>query len=476
MPAATLNVVKSASGQPKSSARTIAVIGRCSAVPTPAVYQFDSDAVIPSSLGDGPAVELGMAISRIGKQRVIIVPCATTGVVGSLTAVTETPAGTGPAVTVTGTPNDSLWVVVKIVKAGPRGTAKFRVSIDDGQTYGSTLLTGATYLIPRTGITLNFATGTDYVLDTLYTFESVAPAPSAADVDAAITVLRASGKKFSLIVLAQADATAAESRSMANQLKTSMESARAARIYLRAMLSAGVDVADGDIVTAFDGIDAERVVLAAGDAYLGGGSIKGSFRRPAVWAAAIKAARDRFSSDLGNGNDGSLDFVDDYTRDEFTATVKLREDAHATVLETRPGSEDGIFFARGLTLAGDPAANVYTDLNIARVMDEACRIVQPLLNREVNNDPDLKPNGTPTDAYADDVETMLNNALNDGLILTADGVKHASSALSKVDRSNVIATSEDLRVDLEVQKKGQNKTVTATIGISSTSNVEQAAA
>jgi hypothetical protein len=476
MPAATLNVERSASGQPKSSARVIAVIGRCSAVSSPAVYQFDSDTVVPASLGDGPLTELTMAISRIAQQRVIAVPCATTGVAGSLTAVTETPASTGPAVTVTGTPNDSLWVVVKIVRAGARGTAKFRVSLDDGLTYGPTLLTAATYLIPKTGITLEFGTGTDYIIETLYTFSSVAPAPSAAEIDAAISVLRASKKKFSMIVVAQADATAAETRSMANQLKTSMESARAARTYLRAILSAGVDVADADIVTAFDGIDAERVALAAGDCYLGGGNIKGSFRRPLGWAAAIKAARNRFSSDLGNGDDGSLDFIDDYTRDEFFEAVKLREDAHAIVLETRPGSEDGVFFSRGVTLAADHTANVYGDLNIARVMDEACRIVQPLLNQEVNNDPDTKPNGTVTDDYAEGVEAKLDNALQDGLIRTADGVKHASSALSKVDRNNVIATSEDLRIDLEVQKKAQNKTVTATIGISSTSSVETAAA
>lgn len=474
MPAATLNVVKSASGQPKSASRIIAVIGRCSAA-TSGVYSYDSDAAIPTELGEGPAVELGMAISRISGQRVLVCPVATTGVAGSLTAVTESPASTGPAITVTGTPNDSLWVVVKIVKAGPRGTAKFRVSLDDGVTYGPTLTSAATYLIPRTGITLNFATGTDYIIETLYTFASVAPAPSSAEVDAAISALRASKKKVALIVLAQADASAAETRSMANQLKTSMESARAARQYLRAMLSAGVDVADADIVTAFDGIDADRVVLGAGDVYLGGGSIKGSFRRPAIWAAAIKAARNRFSSDLGNGNDGSLDFIDDYTRDEFFASTKLREDAHATVLETRPGSEDGVFFSRGLTLAGDPTTNVYTDLNIARVMDEACRIVQPLLNQQVNNDLDTKPNGTLTDDAADGVENALDTALIAGLIETADGIKHASFVKSKVDRNNVIADSEDLRADIEVQKKAQNKTVTATIGISSTSVADQAA-
>lgn len=464
MPAANINVVENASGAPKSVARIMAVIGRCSAVSSPAVYSYDTDTTVPDVLGEGPGVELGMAIVRESGQRTLIVPCATS-VAGSLTAVTETPAGTGPAVTVTGTPNDSLSVVIKIVKAGPRGTAKFRVSLDDGASYGPTLLTTATYLIPKTGITAAFATGTDYVLDTVYTFDSIAPTPSPANIDAAVVALLASGVKFSMIVVAQTDPAATDTLAMATQLATSLATARTAKRYLRAIVSSDPDEVDADVVTAFGSITAERVVLASGDAYISGGSIKGSFRRPAGWAAAIKCAKNRFSSDLGNGADGPMPYVADITRDEFVETVKLREDARATVIETRPESS-GFFFARGVTLA-DPAS-VYKDLNIARLIDEACRVCQPLLNQEANNDPDLKPNGTIAEAEAERIEAKLLTALENALINTDDGVKHASSVSALVDRTNVIATTEDLRVTISVQKKGQNKTVTATMGISST--------
>ena len=223
MPSANISIVQSASGQPKSIARLIAVIGRCSSVATPAVYAYDSDASIPTELGDGPAVECAMAIARESGQRVLVVPCATT-VAGSMTAVTETPAGTGPAVTVTGTPNDHFDVVCKIVKAGTIGVAKFRVSLDDGASYGPTLLTAATYLIPKTGVTLNFAAGT-YVLDTEYTFTTTEPTPAPADASAAVTVLLASGQKASGIIVAQFDPAAADTLAMATQLKTDMASA-----------------------------------------------------------------------------------------------------------------------------------------------------------------------------------------------------------------------------------------------------------
>lgn len=472
MPAADIVVVNSASGAPKSVARVIAVIGRCSSVASPAVYTYDTDTTIPDELGNGPGVELGMAVVRESAQRVLVVPCATT-VAGSLTAVTETPASTGPAITVSGTPNDSLDVVVKITKAGARGTAKFRVSLDDGASYGPTLLTAATYLIPKTGVTLAFGTGTDYIVDTLYTFSSVAPTPAPADVDAAITALLASGKKFSGIVVAQTDPAAADTLAMATQLSTSLASARTTyKRFLRSIVGADPVEADGDIVTAFESITAERVVLAAGDCYISGGSIKGSMRRPASWAAAIKFAKNRFSSDLGNGADGPMTYVNDITRDEFYESTKLREDARASVIETRPEST-GFFFSRGVTLA-DPAS-VFTDLNICRLIDEACRVAQPLLNAEVNNDPVLKPNGTIADDEAERIEAVIGDALETALLKTDDGIKHASAVSVLVDRSNVIATTEDLKITISVQKKGQNKTVTATMGISSTSS-EQAAA
>jgi hypothetical protein len=273
-------------------------------------------------------------------------------------------------------------------------------------------------------------------------------------------------------VLAQTDPAAADTLAMATQLKTDMASALTGKKFLRSLLSSDPAETDADIVTSFASLDADRVVRSDGDAYISGGNIKGSFPRPAVWAAAIKFAKDRFSSDLGNGADGPLPYVNDYTRDEFSASIKLREDARGTVLESRPGST-GVFFSRGLTLAD--SASVYQDLNICRVIDEACRVVQPLLNQEVNNDPALKADGTISDNDAERIEAKLNDALEKALIQTADGVQHASSVTALVDRTNVIATTEDLRVTLSVQKKGQNKTVTATMGITSTASPAVAA-
>lgn len=83
-------------------------------------------------------------------------------------AVTE--AGTSPPdLTLSGTPTNTFSLRVEITTGGARGTAKFRYSLNGGKTWiKSNITTAATYVMPGTGTTLNFATGT-YVTDNVYT-------------------------------------------------------------------------------------------------------------------------------------------------------------------------------------------------------------------------------------------------------------------------------------------------------------------
>jgi hypothetical protein len=201
-----------------------------------------------------------------------------------------------------------------------------------------------------------------------------------------------------------------------------------------------------------------------GDAYISGGNHGGNFRRSASWALAIRCAVERFSSDAGNGNDGSLSYVADITRDEYTASTKLRSFRH-TVIETRPQSE-GFWFVRGVTLAA--TGSVFADLNLCRVMDEACKIIQVDLNREVNNDPLLKANGTIDTGTAEAIENTMTTNLENALVRPRTGVPHVSRLVVTVDKTNVISTSRDLRVTFEIQPRGQNETVTGTVGFVST--------
>jgi len=104
------------------------------------------------------------------------------GDIYEFTSVVHAPTGPATTVTVTGTPSTNVPandlgvydVVVKIVLGGTVGTFTFQVSLDGGLTYASGTITSAsTYLIPGTGLTLNFAAGT-YVATDLYAFKAVA--------------------------------------------------------------------------------------------------------------------------------------------------------------------------------------------------------------------------------------------------------------------------------------------------------------
>lgn len=83
---------------------------------------------------------------------------------GTLNATGASP----PVVTISGLLSSPQGIRVEITTSGTRGTAVFRVSIDNGSTWlASSVLTVATYAIGTTGITLNFPTGS-YTDDNVY--------------------------------------------------------------------------------------------------------------------------------------------------------------------------------------------------------------------------------------------------------------------------------------------------------------------
>lgn len=82
-------------------------------------------------------------------------------------AVTE--AGTSPPdLTLSGSPLNNYSLKVKITTGGTLTNAKFKYSLNGGKTYSKAITTAATYVMPGTGTTLNFASGT-YSTDNVYT-------------------------------------------------------------------------------------------------------------------------------------------------------------------------------------------------------------------------------------------------------------------------------------------------------------------
>lgn len=107
-----------------------------------------------------------------------------------------------PAVTTAGSPLDSYELVVTITRAGAIGTSAFVYSLDGGDSVSVEISTAATYALPGTGLTLNFAAG-NYVLGNVYIFTATAPRASVSSAQAAIRAALNSALLYEYIQLAQ---------------------------------------------------------------------------------------------------------------------------------------------------------------------------------------------------------------------------------------------------------------------------------
>ena len=139
---------------------------------------------------------------QTGWRKIIAVPATATA--GYNSAVTE--SGTSPPdVTLTGDPLAGYRIRVEILTAGARGTATFRYSLDNGTTWSGAILTAATYLMTEasatTGVTLNFATGTSYATDNVYTATCYGPTVSTTNLATAMDALKATAHEFDCVVV-----------------------------------------------------------------------------------------------------------------------------------------------------------------------------------------------------------------------------------------------------------------------------------
>jgi hypothetical protein len=133
-----VNITLTDKGQaaPTSTVKsTLAWLGVCSSGVANTCYQFTVAGLVAASIGYGPLTEGIAAGVRISDVQQI--GCKITGsVAGTKSAVAQT--GTGPAITLSGTPYDTTTPRFKITTGGALGTATGRLALD-GSTYGPTI-------------------------------------------------------------------------------------------------------------------------------------------------------------------------------------------------------------------------------------------------------------------------------------------------------------------------------------------------
>lgn len=574
----SLTVVdKGSNVQRNGGANSVAFVGCSSAGVDNACYQFETDSLVEDTVGEGGAPELVARAVRVSKKRQVFVK-AHTATPGVNSAVTQSPAATGPLITLSGAPWDDLAsMVLKITQGGAQGVGQFAISRDgvnfDGAidiplpkaavvvgtvdlttitlsslntltlilafdgggnltttfsgitslanvvtqinaaittsgtasivggrylqiidaTTGtsSTILLGsgtanaalgftnaqtasgsaATYLIPKTNTTVTFPAGT-YVLNVLYSWSATGPKMDLTSLANALNALQASKIPFDgLVVIAQTPVDVFELNAIGTQASTSMASfaANAPRLYSLAMIFTPLGGTGASAITANDtaiknGITVEddpKLWIVHGDCYMPGTAIKGQIRRPLGHSAATRAAAYRLSSDLGNGQQPSLEETSlvgpdlvTFARDESTASIKMRAQRF-TVALTKNGAP---YIARGVTRA--PSTGKFKHAGVMRMTMLAARIVDDAMQQYDNDDPFLNPDGTLRDPDAAAIKRTIDRALG---VLVED--EHASSAACTVDTTEDIGATDNLTVSFEVQHKAQLQTVTGKLGI-----------
>ena len=456
-----------------------------------------------SYVGPGPLAEAG-GLSALAGGTVLAIPLPVT-TKGTATAPVLS-QGTGASLGTVGASGitttldstygayDDYYVQVAFPTGGTVSTAgiQFQLSLDAGRTFGPVLNLGtsATYIIPNTGITLNFGAGT-IVAGNVCKFSTVAPAPSDADINTAIGVYKASpyalagvGTIHIVGVYAGTDIAL-----MSNGSTGYLDVLKNQNVYNRAIISvrdAGAPAAWGGSgesepawMTAIEtnasstitGNDGKRLSVNAGyyntpTAFPTTVCGTPSYRRPLSWSLAARQVIIPPQRHAGRVKDGALSTIvvnpsSDPT-DGFIyhdERIKPGLDAARFSSATTRLQKGAGFFIKNPNLMSLPGS-VFTILPLGLVMDVACTIVFAVGQNEIDDDIRTLPSGTlyPSDALA------LQNAFDAALQADMVSQNMLSSEQTVVDQTNNVALTSTVNVGVTLQARGYVLKENITIG------------
>ncbi|MEO5726579.1 MAG: hypothetical protein ABI134_11920, partial [Byssovorax sp.] len=350
-----------------------------------------------------------------------------------------------------------------------------------GFTSGASNLTAtgsaSTITLPGTGLVLTFPATSDYVLDTVYSFTTTAPRHTQAALDTALAAINAdSSLAFGVVHVVQEPADAADLKSYTADLiatKVAWE-AQPNKRFVTFLLPAPVGASDASIKVAMQGQAVGRgVCVTAGDTYetSAAPSPIGTFRVAPAGPLSIRCAAESLSEDPGFGGFGPLPKCSikspngvTLARDEYTAAIKLGTSAGPGF--TTVCAKGGLpHFTRGVTRAG--AADLFVDLGVSRMADEASRLLFAGLQKFENLTLDLNTDGTIDEADAASFEQVFDGILDEGIVKK----KHASRAFTTINRAVNMSATRALVLEWTIQARGQGEDIKGTLKLVGTLNV-----
>lgn len=432
---------------PASTDNVFAVFGTCGAGTAGTIYAFSKPGDVQTTLVSGPGVQAAAHHLSVAGGQLFVVPvnASVAGTNGTVTVV-----GSSPAVTLSGTPNDDYQFIIKIMLGGTVGTATFQVSKDGGDTYSATITTAATYLVPGTGVTINFTAGT-YVVNDTESWTSVAPFYTTTDLNNAINLAVTDPRDWSVGHIVGFVGGASDSTKATNAAAVfSAVSATAATLFtahrfVRFVLEMP-DVADtssGDtaLQAQFGTLADPRIACVYGFCELASPLDANIYKRPAAWPCVSRAKA------IGVGEDPA--WVGRGPLPGAVRSIYHNEDARNgpdalrfTTLRTMIGRTG--FYITNFRLFASTTSD-FQLLQHGRLIDKGCRIARnrmlDLLSQKIraygNPAPAGKSPGTIVEQDAAAIEGVVGADLDAQMVQKSDCV---SISVSVSRTANILSS------------------------------------
>jgi len=477
-----------------------AIIG-CSSIGTVATpLATRSIPTLLSTFGAGPLVEAAALVIRAGGT--VIATKASSTTTGSASAVIAGSSNTSTSIiTVTGTPVDTYYVVVKVVSLVTAtilaGGAQIQISLDGGRQFSPSIaLPAATpsYTIPgpgtiaSSGVVLSFAAGTLAPGDT-FSFGTIEPLWNAAGVVACLTALL--GSPYAQAGWGSSQLVGKCAGTDVTTIQGALDASATSYLFLRLIAhtrdaspavkwggtaeteATWLGSSGAGIALDYSVVNAKRSCVNAGHYNMPTAlPILGTafrYRRPLSFALGARAVQIPPQRHAGRVRDGSLGNVaidpvndpsDGFVYHDERITPAL-DAARFSTARTRIGVP-GLFITNP-NLMSNPGSD-FSILPLGNVIDVACSIVHQVGQNVINSDVRANLNGTLYENDARGIETSLSSALASGM--TAQQM--ISAAVVVVDRTTNVLTTKAVNVTVTVTSRGYILQENVTIGFANT--------
>lgn len=445
--------------------RDLPFIAGCCSLGTanvPTLFKGGSAAAIVAQFGYGPATQMAAMVSSAGFDLVFNRMASTNA--GTQSAVATTGTGTS-VVTLSGAALDFFDAQISVKSGGTIGVAGIvlNLSLDGGRTQEPpiSLGTASTYVIPNTGVTLNFAAGTMVSLDTK-TFQTVAPTWAAADITSAYVALLAS-----LNMPDFAHIVGPMTSTLASGVVTQLAAAEGVSRFMSCICDAplpALGVADATYVAAetadYAAFSNLRIGVGAGGEAVPSAIDARQYVRPSSWMCVLRGIANDCAVDAGEVDIGALpcslydanNNLLPYCHDEAKGTSGL--DAGRFISLMTINNLIGVYVTNPNIMA--PAGSDFSLWQYRRVCDKGASAAYAslvlALSKGVRTDP---VTGFILEKDAAAIESACNSALKTVLLDT----NRASRAYFVLNRTDNILSTKIVKGKTKIQPLGYIKEV-----------------